>query len=500
MTEPAHAVGPGTGRATVPAMQAVVAIHGMGEQRPMDTIKGFVRAVWETDDAITRKGLPDPTEVWSKPDARTGSLELRRITTRESIPSKEFPAGVRADFYELYWADLTAGSTWDQFVAWVFGLLIRPWRRVPPDVRLAWLALWVASLVVAALAVIGVLPATVWRCTPWPWMGDWHWLLAAIALVATAGIHRMVAATFGRVVRYTQADPDNIAARAAVRKRGLALLRALHHGAYARIIIVGHSLGSMLAHDLLSYFWAERNAARMIDKDSTEFDTLSALEYAASGVERHDPSRAALAEYFAAQRQMRLRLAQRPAPDPHDPAAPDRRWLISDLITLGSPLTHAEFLIAADKSDLQRRISDRELPEAPPFPELLDPAIRKLAIATRKLPIATPPEDSRLMSFPVPPRYAAWELHHAAPFAVVRWTNIYDPAELVFFSDIVSGPLAGVFGPAIIDVNLKELRGRQSWSFTHTNYWTLDRDPIHIRALRAAVNLLDRADANPNKV
>ena len=44
----------------------------------------------------------------------TGSLELRRITTRESIASApEFPAGVRTDFYELYWADLTAGTTWD---------------------------------------------------------------------------------------------------------------------------------------------------------------------------------------------------------------------------------------------------------------------------------------------------------------------------------------------------------------------------------------------------
>jgi hypothetical protein len=240
----------------------------------------------------------------------------------------------------------------------------------------------------------------------------------------------------------------------------------------------------MLAHDLLSYFWAERQAARIIDKDSTEFDDLCALEYAASGVQRNDPSRAALAEYFAAQRRMRLRQAQRPTPDPHDPAAPDRRWLISDLVTLGNPLTHAEFLIAADKGDLQRRVSDRELTEAPPFPELLDPTIRQLAIATRKLPIATPPEDSRLISFPVPPRYTAWELHHAAPFAVVRWTNIYDPAALVFFGDIVGGPLANVFGPAIVDVNLKELRGRQSWSFTHNRDARPGSDP-HPSAARS---------------
>jgi hypothetical protein len=56
-------------------MQAVVVIHGMGEQRPMDTIKAFVRAVWETDKVITANGLPHPTQVWSKPDVRTGSLD-----------------------------------------------------------------------------------------------------------------------------------------------------------------------------------------------------------------------------------------------------------------------------------------------------------------------------------------------------------------------------------------------------------------------------------------
>ncbi len=256
----------------------------------------------------------------------------------------------------------------------------------------------------------------------------------------------------------------------------------------------------MLAHDLLSYFWAEREAARTIAQGSPDFDRMCRLEQAASGIERDDLHRAALAEYFTAQRQMRLQLARRPAPDPNDPKQKDARWLISDFVTLGSPLTHAEFLIASDQHDLRRRISDRELPESPPYSELLDPAIRALAIATRKLPIATPPEDSRLMSFPIPPNYESWELHHAAPFAVVRWTNIYEPATLVFFGDIIGGPLAPVLGPAVVDVNLKELRGRQSWSFTHTKYWTLNRDQIHIRALRAAVNLLDREDADPNRV
>src|SRR6202043_2411707 len=75
--------------------QAIVVIHGMGEQMPMDTIKGFVRAAWETVTGLATDKLPNPTEVWSKPDGRTGSLELRRITTRQTIPTSTFADGVR---------------------------------------------------------------------------------------------------------------------------------------------------------------------------------------------------------------------------------------------------------------------------------------------------------------------------------------------------------------------------------------------------------------------
>jgi hypothetical protein len=472
-------------------MQAVVLIHGMGEQIPMDTIKNFVDAVWQKDDAITRQGLPHPTEVWSRPDVRTGSLELRRITTRESIASPpEFPAGVRTDFYELYWADLTAGATWDSLKAWVSGLLFRPLSRVPPDVRPAWLVLWFGSLVVVALAVLAVLPATLWKETPLADLAGWQWLLAA-AIAITALVHRMGTSTLGRVARYTRANPDNIAARAAVRDRGLKLLRALHDGPhYRRIIVVAHSLGTMLAQDLLSYFWAESDFARTVKEGTPEFAALCTLEHAAAQLEQAPSDPVKLKAYFVAQRELRRRLAGRPAP-----AAPnqrDPRWLISDLVTFGSPLTHAEFLIAADRADLEARKAARELPQSPPFREFLDPNVLKRAQATQAMPIAISADQTRLISYPVVNAPDTWMLHHAAPFAAVRWTNVYDPAALVFFGDVIGGPLARVFGPGIIDINLKQLRGgRQSWTFTHTKYWALD-EASRIAACRQAVNLLDR--------
>src|SRR5258707_1624648 len=140
VAQPAAAVHP-----PAAAVQAVVIIHGMGDQRPMDTVKSFVDAVWGTDADITKNGLPNPRRVWSKPDDRTGSLELRRITTRESIPSATFPGEARTDFYELYWADLTGGSPWDQFLGWGSGFLIRPLSRVPREFRMAWKVPWSTS-------------------------------------------------------------------------------------------------------------------------------------------------------------------------------------------------------------------------------------------------------------------------------------------------------------------------------------------------------------------
>src|SRR5262249_43337965 len=149
--------------------------------------------------------------------------------------------------------------------------------------------------------------------------------------------------------------------------------------------------------------------------------------------------------------------------------------------------------IAASAEDLARRKFERELPQSPPLREELDPKVFRLARATGKLPVGPDFKTSKLISFPPPAARHVWELHHAAPFAVVRWINVYDTASLVFRGDIIGGPLAKPFGPAIIDIDLKSLRG-QSPSFPHTNYWEIDGEPIHIDVLRAAVNLLDLPD------
>jgi hypothetical protein len=255
--------------------QAIVVIHGMGEQKPMDTIKHFAHAVWTADTKVHKNGLRDSGQIWSKPDDRTGSLELRRLTTRESTPIQEgtYPGGARQDFYELYWADLSAGSTLGDVQNWVRMLLLRnPFTRVPRRMMTAWIVLWIVVLVILLLVTAAALPAPVPARTPlWPeqyafWLWNYPpfrwlapvpgWMLAGIVAVLGYFAHTWVVASFGRVVRYTRALPDNIAARKAIRERGLKLLDDLHRAEYDRIIVVGHSLGALLAYDLVSYYWA----------------------------------------------------------------------------------------------------------------------------------------------------------------------------------------------------------------------------------------------------
>ena len=297
-------------------------IHGIGEQRPMDTITDFVRAVWETDPDVCRNGKPLPAETWSKPDVRTGSLELRRITTRESTPTPAFPRGVRSDFYELYWADLSAGSTWGEVRSWVAGLLCRnPFTSVPRDVMLAWIALWVLALVILALLVASVLPrdATIFRIPfrdfwPFSFLLRWQtWELAAVAAVLAWLAHSVAVPYAGRVVRYTRATPDNIAARKDIRERGLALLDELHRKDYQRIIVVGHSLGSILAYDLVGYFWARRDASRTLVEGTAEFEALRRLEQSLLAFEKA-PSDEAVAAFRQAQQNLSRLLRQRPPP------------------------------------------------------------------------------------------------------------------------------------------------------------------------------------------
>jgi len=134
---------------------AVVVIHGMGEQRPMETLWGFVQAAWVRDPDLVGERNDD---VYSKPDSITGSFELRRITTRDSRALGDH----RVDFFEFYWAHLMTGNTATSVLDWAVGLLVRGPSSVPARLRSRWLV-GLALLVVSLILVVAGSLSDLWK-------------------------------------------------------------------------------------------------------------------------------------------------------------------------------------------------------------------------------------------------------------------------------------------------------------------------------------------------
>ncbi len=427
--------------------QAVLLIHGIGEQRPMDTLRGFVKAVWKTDDNVKHNYANPGT--FSRPDRISDSFELRLLTTTKNKND------IYTDFYELYWAHLMKGTQLRHVLAWAKRLLIRNPATVPPALRLAW---W--SLVIL-LVVIGFLLLQ----AGWPASRQWvklpAWLIGALtgttgAILAGVAIP-ILKNIVGDAARYLDPAPPNIASRQKIRALGVEILKKLHEAKtdagtecerslYDRIIVVGHSLGSVIGYDILTNAWPSFNEMGDPEKPHPELDATEKL--AANGI----PS----LEVFRQQQRKLLDESVRRGLD----------WRVTDFLTLGSPLAHAEILMAKDSADLNEKKAERELPTCPPVLEDHLFSYRKTD------PVRIP--------------------HHAALFGPTRWTNLYFPCHAVAFGDLIAGPMGKIFGPGIDDrpVSTKQRFGL----FSHTLYWKLGRNEKvlpHIEELRAALNLLD---------
>ena len=504
--------------------QAVIVIHGMGEQIPMDTLRGFVNAAWVTDDDLISRARPDPNNgqqrvenpVWDKPDRRNRSYELRRITTENA------KTGVRTDFYEFYWAHLLHGTGWEHFKAWFVDLLWRSPKRVPQDVFNAWIALWVVTIAVGLVLLLSWLPVgdlgrcLTGDCEPaacdasalcWKWLGPL--LGTAISIGAGTFVNTYLLKYFGDVARYVKATPLNVARRQEIREKGVELLEtlmgvrefdpAMHKKGtpfpkwdteYDRIIVVSHSLGTIVAYDILKASFARINrylnrGGQARRKQPHRYNLERLLQEAIEKSGSLD-----VGEYRRLQN-----LAWRELKDEGNP------WLVSDFITLGSPLTHAEFLLAHDEEDLRAQQEKRILPTCPPTLEW----DQKTGHQHFSYSSGNGSTNGEYFRYP----------HHAAQFAYTRWTNIYSKSSNILWGDIISGPIAQHFDlstpvaklQGILDIPvLPELdfEGNAKGTvpfFTHTKYWDLNvrtgpndswAAPYHIHKLREAINLLDK--------
>ena len=116
---------------SVPGKQAIVVIHGMGEQRPMETLRQFVDTVWNDDRKLNENEPKDKT--WVTPDIGVGNTELMRIATDihecRLRKNDDESAEARTDFFEFYWADIFADSRLSMLTPWVRGSVLATSRQ-----------------------------------------------------------------------------------------------------------------------------------------------------------------------------------------------------------------------------------------------------------------------------------------------------------------------------------------------------------------------------------
>lgn len=425
--------------------QAVVIIHGIGEQEPGRTLRDFV-------DAQVLPPSERQEHPWVKPDRASGSFELRSAT----YGAEDTLSRPTTELYELYWAHVIRDTTWAQVSGWTRRLLRRRLSAVPRPLRPYWMLGWIVALLVAAAVVFQALAATSVVSAPLAVTIG----LVVIVLIWTLALKATTVDYLGDAARYLSARPANIAHRQAVRQAGVDLLERLHDDRrFDRIVLLGHSLGSVIAYDVLTHAWIRMHQRHERPRHGS-FTAVADLEKAIQ----------AGAGAAAGQRlQHEAWKAQRRNTQP---------WLVTDLVTVGSPLTYADFLMTSGRAELERGQRDRVLPACPPVLERSGDELRcsfRLGYRDR--------------AFDTPQTFTVFD--HGAPFAVTRWTNLYFRSSWGgLVGDPIGGPVASQFGPWVRDVELPP-PGRR---FTHTWYWRPVQGSGHIDALRSALRLSCRDD------
>jgi hypothetical protein len=346
---------------------------------------------------------------------------------------------------------------------------------VPPWLLKPWL--WLQVPLLAAVIMFGVLFSALLHALvlqqPTRFLFDAAVFVLMIWAAVLVADKLFLSPVIGDAARYLSRDPGDIQRRQEIRKMGLDLLEGLHScGKYDRIILVGHSLGGVIGYDLLMHMWGRRHR---------QMDQCEGLQSAIAEAE------AAAGDLFVRQDEethARWRAAQRAVFDAlREGGAP--YWIISDFVTLGAPLAHAQTLIADRMSEFSAALERREHAANPPQFEDFKDGARRFSYCRH---------HDKANDSTAAPRAP----HNAAVYCAVRWTNIYFPCEGVLRGDLVGGPAAPVFGPGVID-RAARAPGYKGWT-PHLQYFNreVDKRPWgdpswcdHREALRDGVALED---------
>jgi hypothetical protein len=440
--------------------QAVVIIHGMGEHRPLETLNLFVGAALDP--------MGDATGgFFSRPDGVTDSYESRRYLARARFAGGQ-EKRAQTEFFEYHWAYKMQGNRledlWPTFRRFVF---LFPWF-VPAGLRVVWAVFWALVIVLAVWVVnlasdgFDFTQLTLDNVVRAVLGGGLVAIVVSLVLtyILTRFMPRWITSSFVDVARYLDTSPRSYEVRRDIRAGMVQLLQGLHDATirgkprYQRIIVVGHSLGTFIGYDAITYLWGQMNELHRppmdMDEDKTGADGgqapagLEELERAAAAV---GPNGQGLDAFRQAQQTAWQGLRREGNP-----------WRITDFLSFGSPMYFADRLMTLNPKQFELRIARRDFPTCPPQP---DEGAKAEAGRIR-------------LSYNNGGRRV---LYHGAPFGVVRWTNLWFPPHLWFFGDWFSGALAPLFGHGIKDI---PLRGNRPQSLipagAHALYFSFPKD------------------------
>jgi hypothetical protein len=386
----------------------------------MNTLRDFAASVVP---AIKNSTKP---KFYNKPDSLSALFELRRITANRHAGS------FKTDYFEYYWAHFMQGTKVSDVVWWIWKLLCRSPKEIPT--RLKWIYFFFWGSCVVVLGLLATTTLFYFLTNKLGVLSNQYWKVITGLLLLV--VNYFIIEYLGDAARYMTPKPRNIAERQVIRKNGLDLLTKLHSKQengkrkYDRIIVVGHSLGSVIAYDLLNLYWNRVHA----HSQHLPASCIEELEAKAQQLE----SNAITLETF---RKAQFSVWKRQQPLP-------KAWLVSDFITIGSPLAHGPLLLAKNYQTFEAKKHERELPTCPPIQENKDRQPHFSYIETNGKRV----------------------LHHAAAFSMTRWTNLY------FRNDYVGGPIInlgkGIENKEMVPRSTSFLRARRVFPFlSHTCYW-----------------------------
>ncbi len=469
--------------------QAVIVIHGIGEQKPMDTLREFVQEIApEIDNSNKRK-------FFNKPDTFSGLFELRRMTSNLHADS------FKTDYFEYYWAHNMQNNKISDVFWWMLSLVLRPFNfnkinfsiaEIPKRIRFVFFGLWLIILSLATFFCFGIYDYL--NCGNlfkifWDFFSS-NWV-KAITISVLSVTYKVIANYLGDVARYMTPKAHNIGNREAIRKNAFQLLEKLHGlkekegnkeiNVYDRIMIVGHSLGSVIAYDVINLYWnqihnntSKIHSSIIVDNENAALALKKNYESLTKELSNENPKSYIYDLERFREEQFKLWKIQ---------YKNEGSWRISDFITLGSPLTYANLFLATSNEIFEAKKEERELSTCPPTFEFFGGR-----------------DDDKKNHFSFPHKLEQSEntpltLHHAAAFSMTRWTNFY------FKNDFVGGKIGGL-GGGIENVSAmipeKKLFGfiplRAKIPFlSHIYYWDKNEQKS-IKMIREKLELIFKQD------